>query len=209
MTAPIWQKISVIELGLDTEARPLHNGNMNAADDDKEEQDESNSQEEETASSQKDPEPEGPMTLQRELEVNDLGRVMFFKDNKIFSAVGPQLPIVQLDKDGAFVSHAPDQPYREGVDEELTVVKDSYGRLMDPLGEVRKLTGMKYNGRQLYYIADRHPENGQHLAAWFDDEWKAHRLYLGESLLSAYMVLKVRYRMIDGELSAFPEISSD
>lgn len=180
-------------------------------DDDENDEEGAASEEEESSSSQKkEPaEPEGPMSLQRELEVNDLGRVMFFKDNKIFSAVGPQLPIVQLDKDGAFVSHAPDQPYREGVDEEMTVVQDRYGRLIDPLGEVRKLTGMKYNGRQLYYIAERHPENGQHLAAWFDDEWKPHKLYLGENLLSAYMVLKVRYRMIDGELSAFPEIHSE
>lgn len=178
--------------------------------DDDENEDAYGSADEGSPSQKKEPDdPEGPMSLQRELEVNDLGRVMFFKDNKIFSAVGPELPIVQLDKDGAFVSHAPDQPYRENVDEEMTVVHDKYGRLIDPLGEVRKLTGMKYNGQQLYYIAERHPENGQHLAAWFDDQWKAHKLYLGESLLSAYMVLKVRYRMLDGELSSFPEISSD
>lgn len=183
-----------------------------APDEDKNEEDQASSQDADSSSSQQqnDPqEPDVPMSLQRELEVNDLGRVMFFKDNKIFSAVGPQLPIVQLDKDGAFVSHSPDQPYRADVDEDMTVEQDRYGRLIDPLGEVRKLTGMKYNGRQLYYIAERHPENGQHLAAWFDDEWKPHKIYLGENLLSAYMVLKVRYRMVDGELSAFPEIHSE
>lgn len=152
---------------------------------------------------------EGPATLQEELEVTDLGRVMFFKDDKIFSAVGPDMPIVQLDKDGAFVSHAPDQPYRDGIDEDVTVVQDKYGRLLDALGEVRKLTGMKFKGKQLFYISEKHPENGQNLAAWFDDEWKAHRIYLEEALLSAPMVLKVRYRMIDGELSTFPEIHSD
>ena len=152
---------------------------------------------------------QGPMTLQNELEVTDLGRVMFFKDNKIFSAVGPTLPIVQLDKDGAFVTHAPDQPYREEVDEDLTVHSDEHGRLLDSLGEVRKLSGMKYHGHQLFYIKERHPENGQNLVAWFDDNWKPHRLYLDTHLLSGQMIIKVRDRMLDGEISAFPEIQSE
>lgn len=177
----------------------------NGPDDDWEEDDDEN----QSSSSAAKKDDDGPQSLNEELDCSDLGRVMFFKDNKIFSAVGPSLPIVQLDRDGAFVSHAPDQPYRNEVDVELTVEADEHGRLLDPLGEVRKLSGMKYQGHQLYYIVERHPENQQHLAAWFDDNWNPHRLYLNDTILSAQMIIRVRDRMIDGEISAFPEIRSE
>lgn len=151
----------------------------------------------------------GPKSLKDELEVEDLSRCIYFKDSKIFAAAGPGLPLLQVNTDGTFVSLAPDLPYRQEVDEDMVVKVDEHGRLLDPLGQLRKLTGMKYKGKLLYHIYKRHPENNQHLAAWFDDDWKPHFLYLGETILSAAMVLKIRNRMIDGELGNFEEISSD
>ncbi len=158
---------------------------------------------------QQDEENSGPKSLKDELEIEDLSRCIFFKDSKIFAAAGPKLPLLQVNTDGTFVALPMDKPYKEEIDVEVLVRCDEHGRMLDALGDVRKLTGMKFKGRELYFISERHPENNQNLAAWFDDEWKPHRLYLSESLLSAAMVLRIRNRMIDGELSTFPEITSD
>jgi hypothetical protein len=152
---------------------------------------------------------EGPKSLKDELNVEDLSCCIFFKDQKLFAAAGPELPLLQMNTDGTFVSLPPDAPYRKEIDEVLIVTADKHGRLFDALGEIRRLVGMKYKGQTLYFMDERHPENGQNLAAWFDDDMKPHYLHLGDTILSAIMVLRIRDRMIDGELSAFPEITSD
>ncbi len=166
-------------------------------------------EEDESEQSGEHPREQGPKSLKEELQIEDLSRCIFFKDSKIFAAAGPGMPLLQVNTDGTFVSLDPDQPYRQEVDEDVRVEADEHGRLLDPLGQLRKLTGMKYQGKPLFFVARRHPENSQHLAAWFDEEWNAHYLYLGENILSAAMVLKIRDRMIDGELSKFEELSSD
>ena len=172
-------------------------------------EDEDEEEENEEDSGGEAEENKGPKSLAEELQIEDLSRCIFFKDSKIFAAAGPGLPLLQVNTDGTFVSLDPDLPYRGEVDEDVVVSADEHGRLLDALGQIRKLTGMKYKGRPLYFVRERHPENNQNLAAWFDDDWKPHHLYLGETILSAAMVLRIRNRMIDGELSAFGEISSD
>lgn len=153
----------------------------------------------------------GPQSLREELEIEDLSCCIFYKDHKIFAAAGPGLPLLQINTDGTFVSFDPDKPYSEEIQEEVVVNADEHGRLIDALGQLRRLTGMKYKGRPLYFIKERHPENQQNLAAWFDDEMKPHFLHLGEMILSANMILKIRDRMlmVDGELCNFSEITSD
>jgi hypothetical protein len=153
---------------------------------------------------------EGPLPLKEELQIEDLSRCIYFKDSKLFAAAGPGLPLLQVNTDGTFVSLDPERPYTAEVHEEVVVAKaDEHGRLLDPLGQIRKLVGMKYKGNQLYYVNKYHPDNGLELAAWFDDKWQAHYLYFGDTVLSASMVLKIRDRMVDGELSVFEELSSD
>lgn len=149
-----------------------------------------------------------PRSLKEELQVEDLGTCAFLKGTELFAAAGPEYPLLQVNPDGTFITHAPDLPHRRQVDEDIVVRVDEHGRLLNELGELRKLVGMKYNGRQLYFVNERHPENGQSLAAWFDDDWTPHFLYLGDTILSAAMVLRIRNRMIDGELNNFDEISS-
>lgn len=159
------------------------------------------------------------LTLQEELQIEDLSRCIYFKDNKLFAAAGPGIPLLQVNTDGTFVSLSPDLPYRQQVDKDVVVEWDEHGRLVDALGQTRKVTGMKYKGQQLYYVNKKHPDNDQPLAAWFDDDWKQHYLYLrvqdqntGEvrqTILSGAMVVKIRHRMIDGELSTFEELVSD
>jgi len=148
-------------------------------------------------------------SLKDELHIEDLSRCIFFKDQKIFAAAGPDLPLLQMNDDGTFISLNPALPYRQEVHEEVVTQSDEYGRLYDALGQLRRLTGMKYKGRTLYFVTARHPENGQNLAAWFDDDMKPHCLFIGENVLSAIMVMRIRDRMIDGELSRFDEISSN
>jgi hypothetical protein len=152
-----------------------------------------------------------PRSLREELQIEDLSCCLFFKDQKIFAAAGPGLPLMQMNADGTFVSLDPEQPYSSEIHEEVAARADEYGRLLNPLGELCKLTGMKYNGKPLFFVKEKQPENGQHLAAWFDDGMKPHYLHLGDTLLSGPMIIKIRDRMImvDGELTNFPEISSD
>ncbi|MBX9687279.1 MAG: hypothetical protein K2X27_11290 [Candidatus Obscuribacterales bacterium] len=170
---------------------------MTTDDEDDNDKEESQSDDDEQSS-----EPEGPLTLGEELEIEDLSRCIYFKDSKIFAAAGPGLPLLQVNTDGTFVSLDPDLPYRDSIDVEVVVSQDKYGRLLNELGEVRKVVGMTYNGKQLYFVAERHPDNEQHLAAWFDDEWKPHYLYLGDTLLSAPMLVnRLRNHMLSGELS--------
>lgn len=179
---------------------------MNMANEDEDEDNDNDDEEEVEVEVEEN---KGPKSLKEELQIEDLSRCIFFKDSKIFAAAGPGLPLLQMNTDGTFVSLDPDLPYRGEVDEDVVVNSDEHGRLLDALGQLRKLTGMKYKGNPLYFVKQRHPENNQNLAAWFDENWKPHHLYLGETILSAAMVLRIRNRMVDGELSAFSEITSD
>jgi len=151
----------------------------------------------------------GPKSLKEELNVEDLSCCIFFKDHKLFAAAGPDLPFLQMNTDGTFISLDPSQPYRQEVHEVLIVRADEHGRLFDALGQLRRLAGMTYKGVALYFVQNRHPENDQNLVAWFDDNMKPHYLYLGETILSGIMVMRARDRMLDGELSNIADITSD
>lgn len=149
------------------------------------------------------------LSIADELGVEDLNRTYFRKGGREFAAAGRKTPVAEIAYDG-LVMYSPDKPLQEAEQvEEIKVTADNLGICLNELGERRKIVGARYKGRDLYWLAETAPGTTRHYVAWFDEEWQPHKIYLEGVPMTSDLVVKVRNRSVNGELSAFPEISSD
>ncbi len=148
-------------------------------------------------------------SLVKDLGVADLSRTYVRMDGREFAAAGTKYPVVEIDYFG-MVMHHPDKPLCASDKEELISVEhDEHGIVLNELGERRKVAGARFRGRELFWHRDTIPESTRHYVAWFDEEWKPHSIFLVGNRLTVDMVLKMRSRTVNGELSVFPEVSTD
>lgn len=144
-----------------------------------------------------------------ELGVEDLHKTYVLMNGREFAAAGREIPVAEFD-DFGLVMHHPDQPLSdETVPEIISSRCNEHGIVIDELGEKRKIMGARYHGREIYWHKDIVPNSTRHFIAWYDDEWKAHALYLEDVRLNVDIVLKLRGRTLNGELSIFPEIRTE
>jgi hypothetical protein len=154
-------------------------------------------------------EDEGDLTLADELGIEDLMDVLFADRGKIFSAAGREAPIAEFADDGVML-RPPDKPYIDAPPGEVIVYhKDDAGILLNEFGERRKIVGAKYQGRPIYVIAEQKPGTVKHFAAWFDENMQPHKFYVQGDALTSDMIFRIRNRTHDGEISIFPEITTD
>jgi hypothetical protein len=152
---------------------------------------------------------DGEMSLADELGVEDLMDVLFADRGKLFSAAGREAPIAEFEEDGVTL-RPPQLPYKDEPPGEVIVYKhDAHGILLNEFGEQRKIVGAKYKGHAIYVIAEQKPGTVKHYAAWFDPEMQPHKFYVNGDALTSDMLFRIRNRTHDGEISVFPEITSD
>jgi len=166
-----------------------------------------NEQENNNAPSSGDP--NDPVSLADELGVTDLRELVFGKHGRLFSAAGRTAPIAEF-TDDSLVLHPPGMPFEEERQTEVIHYDvDERGIALNELGQPRRISGAKLNGRPLYVLGEMLPGTYKHLVAWFDDSGKAHRMAIQGNIVTTDMAYQMRNKTHDGELAAFADLESE
>lgn len=152
---------------------------------------------------------DGPPALVDELGVEDLHRTYILKHGREFAAAGREIPVAEIDSNG-LIMHNPDAPLSARGESEIIAVQcDEHGIVLNELGDRRKVAGARYHGNDLYWHKDTVPDTTRHYVAWYDSEWNAHGLYMEQTRLNVDIILKMRARTLNGELSIFPDLRTE
>lgn len=145
-----------------------------------------------------------------ELNIKSIKRVIYGGHGRIFSAAGRESPIAEFTSE-SLILHPPDKPYTDASDQ-AEVIKlrvSDRGVLLDDLGEEKRIPGGKYKGNGLWWLGEHKMGTTKFLVAWFDEKGKSHKLFLKGEAMTVDQAFRLRNRTHDGELSAFPDVSSD
>jgi hypothetical protein len=152
---------------------------------------------------------DGPLPLVDELGVEDLQEIIFGGRGRIFSAAGRDSPVAEITSDFV-VMHPPQRSLDDALEtEEIVYHADAKGILLNEFGDQRKIIGARFRGAAIFTVAEMKPGTLKHFAAWFDDDGRAHKLYVQGEALTVDMIFRIRNRTHDGEISIFPEIGTD
>jgi hypothetical protein len=149
------------------------------------------------------------VSLADELGIGESLDPVFSGRGRLFSTAGPATPVAEFTDDYLNL-YPPQKPLDEGTfAEEIVVSVNENGVLLNELGEPRRITGAKYRSRELFCLEERSDTSGKHLVAWFDDAGKRHRLFWQGVELSIYAAFKLRNATHDGEISMFPDLTTE
>ncbi len=147
--------------------------------------------------------------LADELGIEDLTNPILGGRGRLFSAAGPQAPIVEFTQNHV-VMHPPQLPFvEEGPVEDFTLRVDRRGVLLNELGEPKHIAAAKFRGVGLWYAGEQKPGTLKHYAIWFDQHGMPHKLYVNNEPLTTDVIYRLRNKTHDGELSIYPDIKSD
>lgn len=150
-----------------------------------------------------------PVPLVDELGVEDLRELIFGTRGRLFSAAGRQSPVAEF-AENYVILHPPQKPFEEiGPSEDIVIHVDDRGVLLNEIGQPRKIAGARFNGHELWWLGERMPDTLKHYIGWFDDQGKAHKLYLDGQAMTSEVAYRLRNRTHNGELSTFSEITTD
>ncbi len=147
-------------------------------------------------------------TLVDELGVRDLKRPLRDSRGRQFSAAGRNSPVAEF-TDEFLVLHPPQMPFQDADDgpaEEIVLMMDETGVLVDEFHERKRISGAKYNGRALFYFWEQKPGTLKHYAVFFDDDQQHHYLTVEGERVTTDVVYKLRNMTHDGELTRFKEL---
>ncbi|MBX3074274.1 hypothetical protein KF913_10125 [Candidatus Obscuribacterales bacterium] len=151
------------------------------------------------------------LSLVDELDVRDLKKTLRDSRGKTFSSAGRNAPVAEF-TDEFLVLHPPQLPFQdadEGPAEEIVLMMDDAGIIVDVWGERKRVPGAKFNGRSLYYYWEQKPGTLKHYAVFFDDDNNHHFLTVEGERITVDVVYKLRNMTHDGELTRFRELTAD
>lgn len=143
-----------------------------------------------------------------ELGVRDLKRPLRDSRGRQFSAAGRSTPVAEF-TDDFLVLHPPQMPFQdadEGPAEEIVLMMDETGVLVNELNERKRISGAKYNGHALFYFWEQKPGTLKHYAVFFDENQQHHYLTVEGERVTTDVVYKLRNMTHDGELTRFKEL---
>ena len=144
-----------------------------------------------------------------ELGVQDLRELIFGNRGRLFSAAGREAPVAEFTEEFVIL-HPPQKPFEEiGSSEDIVIHVDDRGVLLNEIGQPRKISGAKFGGAELWWLGERAPGSIKHYAGWFDESGNVHRLLVNGEPITTEAVYRMRNRTHDGELSIFPDVSTD
>ena len=149
-------------------------------------------------------------TLAEELGIDDLGNPILGGRGRLFSVAGKNAPVAEF-TDEFVVLHPPDRPFEEAdyaPAEEIVIMMDDVGVLVNEIGERKKVAGARFNGREIFYFWQQAPGTLKHYAVWFDDQGMHHYLTINGQRITTDIVYKLRNMTHNGELTRFVELSS-
>lgn len=152
---------------------------------------------------------DGKQSLVDELGVQSLDEPIFGGRGRLFSVAGRASPVAEFSQN-FLVLRPPQKPFEdEEKGEDISIRMDERGVLLDELNKPKKISGAKYKGREVYYLGLQKPGTLRHYAAWFDDQNEPHPLLLDGEAVTTEAIYKLRNKTHDGELSIFPDLTSD
>ena len=105
-----------------------------------------------------------------ELGVIDLRDPVLGSRGKLFSVAGRNSPVAEFTEE-FLVLHPPQKPFDEAESapsEEISLMMDDEGVLVNEVGERRKIKGARFNGHEIFYYWEQQPGTLKHYAVWFD-----------------------------------------
>ena len=149
------------------------------------------------------------LNLADELGIGESLDPVFSGRGRLFSTAGPASPVAEF-TDNYLNLYPPQKPLdEEKFAEEIIIGVNERGVLLNELGQPRRVSGAKFRGREIFCLEERSSASGKHLVAWFDDAGKRHRLFWQGTELGIYTASKLRNATHDGEISKFPDLSTE
>lgn len=149
------------------------------------------------------------VSLVDELGVQDLRELIFGNRGRLFSAAGREAPVAEFTEE-FLVLHPPQKPFEEiGKSEDIGIKTDERGVLLNEINQPRKIAGAKFGGAELWWLGERAPDTIKHYAGWFDESGKVHKLFVNGDPITTEVVYRMRNRTHDGELSIFPDVTTE
>lgn len=150
-----------------------------------------------------------PQTLAEELGIGDSLDPVFSSRGRLFSTAGPESPVAEFTEEH-LILYPPQKPMVEDTfAEEISIHANREGVLLNELGEPRKIPKTYFRGHELVCLIERSPVSGKYLVAWFDEKSTPHRLFFQGVELSIPVAFRLRNATHDGELSIFPDLTTD
>ncbi len=149
------------------------------------------------------------VSLVDELGVQDLRELIFGNRGRLFSAAGRNAPVAEFTEE-FLVLHPPQKPFEElGNSEDIGIHTDERGVLLNEINQPRKIAGAKFGGADIWWLGERAPDSIKHYAGWFDQTGKVHKLLVNGEPITTEVVYRMRNRTHDGELSIFPDVTTE
>lgn len=152
--------------------------------------------------------PSADKPLADELAVDGINQGKYFAHGRLLSAATRQMPVVEF-REEALVLHPPEKPFDDQAPDTEGVKVDERGVLLDDAGLPKKIAGARYNNQSIWWSGERKAGTLKHFAVWFDDAGAAHKLIIQGQPITTEVIYRLRNRTHDGELSMFPDLSSD
>jgi hypothetical protein len=150
-------------------------------------------------------------SLVDELDVRDLRDPLRDSRGKVFSAAGRNAPVAEF-TDEFLVLHPPQLPFQdadEGPAEEIVLMMDASGVLVDQWGERKKIPGAKFHGKAIFFYWEQKPGTLKHYAVFFDEQNNHHFLSVDGERITVDVIYKLRNMTHDGELTRFKELTQE
>jgi hypothetical protein len=148
--------------------------------------------------------------LADELGIEDIYDPMVGKNGKVFCTAGRNAPIAEF-TDDCLILHPPQLPLDvSNAGEEFSMRIDARGILLDELGAPKKILAATFKGCPIYCHGEQEPATLKHYVVALAHDGSLHGLFYEHGgRLTTQDVYSMRNRSIDGDLSAFSEVSCD
>jgi len=155
-------------------------------------------------------EPQEPGALVDELGIFDIYEPMADLDGKIFCTAGRDAPVAEF-VDDFLIMHPPQLPlYETGPEEEIVVLVDDRGIVLDELGMAKRIPTAKYKSFPIFYFGEQKEGTLKHYAVVMAEDQSLYFIFdeHGERLTTD-AVYRLRNKSVNGEISKFPGLHCD
>lgn len=147
-------------------------------------------------------------SLVDELGIRDIYEPMADLDGKVFCTAGRDTPVVEWAED-FLILHPPQLPfYEQGPEEEIVVMVDDRGIVLDELGIPKKIPTAKYQGFPIFYCGEQKEGTLRHYAVVLTEDDRLVFIFNDkDERLTTDDVYKLRNKSVNGEISQFPGLT--
>lgn len=150
------------------------------------------------------------LPLVDQLEVQTIYEPLVGHEGKIYCPAGRDAPVVEFTEE-YLIMHPPQVPlYEFGPEEDIVIMVDERGILLDELGEPKKIKAARFKGYPIYYFGEQKEGTLKHYAVVLSAQEMLHFILDKDGeRMTTDQIYKLRNKSIDGELSMYPGLVCD